>query len=64
MGGYCRAHGCGSRKLKIPNVMEKKNFYELARFLPKEMMDREIMGKLDMISEVHKTAQSHVSYDK
>jgi hypothetical protein len=53
-----------SRKLKIPNVMEKKNFYELARFLPKEMMDCEIIGKLDMISEIHKTAQSHVSYDK
>ncbi|MFH1943656.1 MAG: AAA family ATPase, partial [bacterium] len=49
------------KKLKIPNVLEKKNFHELAYYVPKEKIDPEVKEKLDMIVKVAKSAQ-HPSY--
>lgn len=40
------------KKLHLPNVMAKKNFHELARFVPKEMLDLEIRKKLETIVAV------------
>jgi ABC-type multidrug transport system ATPase subunit len=45
------------KKLGIPNLMAKKNFYELARFVPLDKVDPEIGEKLDAIVEVDKSAQ-------
>jgi len=45
------------KKLGLPNVMAKKNFYELARLVPKEKMDPEIKRNLDAIVRVAKTAR-------
>ena len=39
-------------KLNLPNLMEKKDFYELALFVPKEEIEIEIHEKLDAISSV------------
>lgn len=39
-------------KLNLPNLMEKKDFYELALFIPQEEMAIEIREKLDAISLV------------
>ncbi len=39
-------------KLNLPNLMEKKDFYELALFVPQEEMAIEIREKLDAISLV------------
>ena len=41
-------------KLNLPNLMDKKSFYELARFVPPEEIDEEIREKLDAISAVSK----------
>lgn len=38
-------------KLGVPNLMEKKQFYELARFVPEEEMDLEVRDKLDAIAD-------------
>ncbi len=40
------------RTLKFPNLMEKKDFYELAMFVPEDEIDSEIRDKLDAISAV------------
>ncbi|MEW6202181.1 MAG: AAA family ATPase [bacterium] len=45
------------KKLGIPNMMSKKNFHELVRFVPKEKIDPEIREKLDAIVRVAKSAQ-------
>jgi hypothetical protein len=45
------------KKLKLYNVMDKKNFHELARFVPREKLDREISEKLDAIVMVAKSAK-------
>lgn len=42
-------------KLSLPNLMAKKNFHELARFVPLEEVDTEIREKLGLIVQ---TAQS------
>ena len=44
-------------KLGIPNLMAKKNFYELALFLPVDKIDPEIKEKLDAIVEVSDSAK-------
>lgn len=40
------------KKLGLYNVMDKKNFHELARFVPKEKIDPEVKEKLDAIVTV------------
>lgn len=40
------------KKLGLYNVMDKKNFHELARFVPKDMIDIEVKDKLDAIVAV------------
>ena len=43
-------------KLDIPNLMAKKNFYELAEYVPDDEIDPEIGEKLDAIVRVAKSA--------
>lgn len=45
------------KKLSLPNIMAKKNFHELARFLPDDKIDAEIKQKLDAIVEIAKSAK-------
>lgn len=45
------------KKLGHYNVMDKKNFHELARFVPKERIDSEVIEKLDAIVTVAKSAK-------
>jgi hypothetical protein len=45
------------KKLSLPNIMAKKNFHELARFVPKEKIDPEVREKLDAIVHVAKSAK-------
>lgn len=45
------------KKLGIPNLMAKKNFYELAYLVPRDTMDPEIREKLDATVEVAELAQ-------
>lgn len=45
------------KKLSLPNIMDKKNFHELARFVPKEKIDTEVIEKLDSIVRVAKSAK-------
>jgi hypothetical protein len=40
------------KKLGLPNVLEKKNFHELASFVPEQLIDAEIMEKLQAIVRV------------
>jgi ABC-type taurine transport system ATPase subunit len=47
-------------KLNLPNVMAKKNFHELARFVDKDKIDPEIMEKLDAIVRVAKSAVASI----
>ncbi|MGQ9608734.1 MAG: ATP-dependent nuclease [bacterium] len=44
-------------ELGIPNVMEKKNFHDLARFVPLEKIDPEVKEKLDLIVNISKLAE-------
>ncbi|HID21615.1 MAG TPA: hypothetical protein EYP14_04355 [Planctomycetaceae bacterium] len=37
------------QKLRLPNLMAKKNFYELVRYVPDDEIDVEIREKLDAI---------------
>ena len=37
------------KKLNLPNLMDKKNFYELAHFMPGSKLDPEVKEKLDEI---------------
>ena len=43
-------------KLDMPNLMNKKNFYELAEHVPEEDIDPEIAEKLDAIARVAESA--------
>ncbi|MFQ5789089.1 MAG: ATP-dependent endonuclease [Acidobacteriota bacterium] len=45
------------KKLGLPNVMAKKNFHELADFVPKDRLDREVREKLDAIVCVARAAR-------
>ncbi len=49
------------RKLGIPNLMAKKDFYELASFVPQNSIDPEICEKLASIVAVAKAAIPHVA---
>ena len=42
-------------KISLPNLMEKKNFYELAGYVPDDEIDSEISNKLDAIIGVAKS---------
>jgi len=44
-------------KFSFPNIMAKKNFHQLARFVPKEKIDPEIKEKLEAIVRVAKSAK-------
>jgi hypothetical protein len=44
------------KKLNLFNVMDKKNFHELARFVPPKKLDPEVEEKLDALVEVAKAA--------
>ena len=46
------------KRLKLPNLMAKKHFYELVKYVPEEEISPEISEKLDAISEVAKSAKS------
>jgi len=37
------------QKLRLPNIMAKKNFCELARYVPREKIDEEVVEKLNAI---------------
>ncbi len=45
------------QRLGLPNLMEKKGFYELAEFVPPEKLDPEIGEKLDAIVAVAQAAK-------
>ena len=45
------------KKLGIPNLMAKKDFYELASFVPRDRIDPEIKEKLSAIVKVAKAAK-------
>lgn len=45
-------------KLQLPNMMNKKNFHELARYVPVEEIDREVREKLETIVSTSKKAQA------
>ena len=40
------------KKLDLPNVMQKNNYHQLARLVPKDMIDPEVNEKLDVIFSV------------
>ena len=44
-------------KLGLPNLMAKKNFYELAEYVPDSEIDLEIVEKLDTIAQVAQSAK-------
>lgn len=43
-------------KLGLPNVMRKKSYYELARYVPKDLIAPEVAEKLDAILETASSA--------
>ena len=49
------------RKLDLPNLMNKKDFYELAKHVPKSEIAPEIREKLDAIARVAESAKPRVS---
>lgn len=46
------------KRLGLPNLMAKKTFYELARFVPKNEIDPEVTAKLDVIATMAEGAHS------
>jgi len=45
------------KKLGLPNIMKKTSYHILAGLVPKGMIDKEVIEKLDMIVEVAKKAK-------
>ncbi len=45
------------KKLGLPNVMAKKSFHELARFVPPDKIDPEVAEKLDAIAGLAQSAR-------
>lgn len=45
------------KKLNLPNLMEKKQFYELADFVPEDQLDPEVREKLNAIVEIRMQAK-------
>jgi AAA15 family ATPase/GTPase len=46
------------QQLNLPNLMNKKNFHELANYVPEEKLDPEIKEKLDKIVKIAKSAKT------
>ncbi len=46
------------KKLKLPNLMGKKNFYVLVQYVPIEKIDAEIIEKLNAIADIYEEACS------
>ena len=44
-------------RLRLPNIMNKKNFHELADLVPEDEIDPEVGEKLDAIAEVAESAR-------
>ena len=55
---WCRSSRPTSGKLGLPNLMAKKNFYELAEHVPRSEIDPEIVEKLDAVARVAVSAAS------
>lgn len=49
-------------KLRLPNMMPKSSYHVLARFVPPELLDREVRDALDAIVEVARHAQPATQY--
>ena len=47
------------KKLRLPNVMAKKNFHELARLVPPSKVDPEIRSTLEAIVKTASSATPH-----
>ncbi|MCY4314229.1 MAG: AAA family ATPase, partial [Gammaproteobacteria bacterium] len=45
------------KMLDLPNIIEKSNFHKLAKYVPESKIDSEIAEKLDVISEIAKSAE-------
>lgn len=45
------------KMLGLPNIIEKSNFHKLAKYVPESKIDSEITEKLDVISEIAKSAE-------
>ena len=50
-------------KLALPNVLQKKSFYELAKHVPTKEIDEEIREKLEVIAQVARSASPGNSSD-
>jgi len=37
------------KRIKLPNIMKKSNYHELARIIPVDMIDKEVVEKLNLI---------------
>ena len=48
-------------RLGLPNLMNKKDFYELANYVPDEEIDAEIIAKLDAIAGVAENAKPRLA---
>ena len=46
------------KRLDLPNLMDKKQFYELADYVPDGQLDPEIREKLEAIVQVWKAARA------
>lgn len=47
-------------RLKLPNLLRKSDYHELARLVPRESIDPEVVEKLDVIAAVAKKARPRV----
>jgi len=47
------------KALDLYNLMGKTNFHQLARFVPRELIDHEVIEKLDIICEVARSAKGN-----
>ena len=48
------------QKLGLPNLMNKKDFYELADYVPEDEFDPEVTEKLDTIAQVAREASPRI----
>ena len=49
------------QKLDLPNLMNKKDFYELANYIPIEDISPEVIEKLDAIAATAESATSAIN---
>jgi hypothetical protein len=45
------------KRLKLPNLMRKSNYHELARLVPPDLIAPEVVEKLEAIVETAKAAK-------